>query len=84
MAFSKSLPKIIQECINEVLGEKNPDLDLEPEEQKESQLMENDFNRRWELWFNFIINKSDLESARLWLDEKENISGNNAAKLLKI
>ena len=65
-----SLPMVIQECIREALGKKILPLDSGPEEQEDSQLIENDFNRRWELWFNFILKKSDLESARSWLEEK--------------
>jgi hypothetical protein len=56
-----SLPNIINECIQEALGEKTQVPYLEHEEE----ILYDD----WEQWFVFLLEQKDVKSARTWLED---------------
>jgi len=61
-----SLPNIIDECIQEALGEK----DQEPSLESKEELLYGD----WEQFFVFLVEQKDTKSARTWLADAKTLS----------
>jgi hypothetical protein len=69
-----SLPDIINECIQEALGEKDQEPSLESKEKLSTQYKERLLYDDWEQWFVFLVEQKDAKSARTWLADAKTLS----------